>query len=130
MRGSLQNDKFYASSGPFWSINNASPAKEEAKQFLTWLAMTPEGQKNLTSGFKLIPAFTNIATDESAIGPTGMTLKAYIDEGKTYGIYSTYYPQGFGGAQLFGETINKYAAGKLTVDELLAELQAEWTSLQ
>lgn len=124
------NDKFYVSSSPFWSINNASPAKEEAKKFLTWLAMTPEGQKNLTSGFKLIPAFTNVAADESAIGPTGMTLKEYIDAGKTYGIYSAYYPQGFGGAQLFGESINKYAAGKLTVDELLAEIQAEWTSLQ
>jgi ABC-type glycerol-3-phosphate transport system substrate-binding protein len=59
-----------------------------------------------------------------------MTLKEYIDAGKTYGIYSAYYPQGFGGAQLFGESINKYAAGKLTVDELLAEIQAEWASLQ
>ncbi|MDP3448053.1 MAG: extracellular solute-binding protein [Eubacteriales bacterium] len=124
------NDKLYVSSSPFWSINNASDVKDEAKKFLTWLAMTPEGQKNLTSGFKLIPAFTNISADESAIGPTGMTLKEYIDAGKTYGIFSAYYPQGFGGAQLFGESINKYAAGKLTIDELLAEIQAEWTSLQ
>jgi raffinose/stachyose/melibiose transport system substrate-binding protein len=120
------NDKFYASSAPFWSINNESASVDEAKKFLEWLALTPEGQKNLTTGFKLIPAFKNIKADESAIGPTGTILKQYIDAGKTYGIYSSYYPNGFGGAQLFGETINKYAAGKLTVDELLAELQSNW----
>jgi raffinose/stachyose/melibiose transport system substrate-binding protein len=120
------NDKFYASSAPFWSINNKSASVDESMKFLEWLAITPEGQKNLTSGFKLIPAFTNIKADESAIGPTGTILKQYIDAGKTYGIYSSYYPNGFGGAQLFGETINKYAAGKLSVDELLAELQSNW----
>ena len=124
------NDKFYVSSAPFWSINKDSACKEECKKFLEWLAMTPEGQANITSGFKLIPAFTNIQADESAIGPTGMILKEYIDAGKTYGIYSSYYPQGFGGAQLFGESINKFAAGKLTTDQLLEELQAEWDSLQ
>lgn len=125
-----ENDKFYVSSAPFWSINKDSACKEECKKFLEWLAMTPEGQANITSGFKLIPAFTNIQADESAIGPTGMILKEYIDAGKTYGIYSSYYPQGFGGAQLFGESINKFAAGKLTTDQLLEELQAEWDSLQ
>ncbi len=122
------NDKFYASSAPFWSINNASASVDACKAFLNWLASTPEGQKNLTSGFKLIPAFTNIAADESAIGPTGAILKQYIDAGKTYGIYSSYYPNGFGGAQVFGETITKYAAGKLTADGLLEELQSDWES--
>ncbi len=122
------NDKFYSSSAPFWSINNASESKEECKKFLEWLAMTPEGQKNLTTGFKLIPAFNNIKADESSIGPIGITLKEYIDAGKTYGIYSSYYPNGFGGAQLFGETITKYAAGKLTADQLLEQLQEDWKS--
>ena len=123
------NDKFYASAEPFWSVNKASQSKDASEQFLDWLAMTPEGQKNLTTGFKLIPAFTNIQPDESAIGPTGSTLIKYIDAGKTYGIYSAYYPKGFGGAQLFGETLDKYAAGKLTADQLLAELQKNWESL-
>lgn len=122
------NDKFYASSAPFWSINNESASVDECKKFLEWLATTPEGQKNLTSGFKLIPGFMNLEADESAIGPTGSVLKQYIDEGKTYGIYNSYYPNGFGGAQVFGETITKYAAGKLTADELLTELQSAWES--
>ncbi len=126
----VANDKFYASSAPFWSINNEAANVNACKKFLEWLAMTPEGQKNLTSGFKLIPGFTNIKADESAIGTTGSVLKQYIDAGKAYGIYNSYYPNGFGGAQVFGETINKYAAGKLTADGFLEELQSNWKSLR
>jgi ABC-type sugar transport system, periplasmic component len=125
-----KNDKFYADSSPFWSINKDSKCVDECKKFLTWLATDPEGQKNITTGFKLIPAFTNIKADPSALGPTGSALIDYINSGKIYGIYNAYYPKGMGGAQIFGESITKYAAGKLTPDQLLDELQQDWASAQ
>lgn len=121
--------KLFTSSAPFWSVNNASEDKEEALAFLEWLSTDPEGQKYLSSEFALIPAFTNIAVDSVAIGPLGADTTTYIAAGETYGIYSSFFPQGMGGAQLFGETVNKYAAGLLSVDEFAAELQAQWESV-
>lgn len=124
-----EESKLFSSSAPFWSVNSESEDKEEAKAFLEWLAMDEVGQSFIASEFALIPAFTNIEVDAEAIGPIGADSKVFMDAGQTYGIYSSYFPNGMGGAQLFGETVNKYAAGLLSVEEFAAELQAQWESV-
>lgn len=129
MSENAEETKLFTSSSPFWSVNKDSKNKEESKKFLNWLAMNEEGQNYLSNEFGLIPAFTNISVDEKAIGPLGTDSKAYIDAGNTYGIYSSFFPNGMGGAQLFGEAVNKYAAGVINADQFAEELQADWSSL-
>ena len=116
--------KIYTSCSPFWSVNNASPAKDAAKDFLNWLAMDEEGQKYLGSEFKLIPGFTHIAVDEEAIGALGVATQECLASGETYGIYSSFFPDGV--AESAGNSINKYAAGVIDAEALAQELQADW----
>ncbi len=116
--------RIYTSCSPFWSVNNASPAKEAAVDFLNWLAMDEEGQKYLGSEFKLIPGFTNIEVDEEAIGSLGVATQECLESGDTYGIYSSFFPDGV--AESVGNTINKYAAGVIDAEAFAEELQQDW----
>jgi raffinose/stachyose/melibiose transport system substrate-binding protein len=111
----------------YWCVNKDSPAKQEGKDFLAWLVTTPEGQKFMTKDMGLIPAISTFGADAGAVGPLGADFAGYAAKGKVKGIYVAFYPNG--GLQAFGEVTQKLAAGKLTVDEYLAELQSEWERL-
>lgn len=124
MSENSEETKIFTSCSPFWSVNNASPAKETAVDFLNWLAMDEEGQKYLGSEFKLIPGFTHIEADEAAIGSLGVATQECLASGETYGIYSSFFPDGV--AESAGNSINKYAAGVIDADALAEELQADW----
>ena len=86
--------------------------------------MDEEGQKYLGSEFKLIPGFTHIAVDEEAIGALGVATQECLASGETYGIYSSFFPDGV--AESAGNSINKYAAGVIDAEALAQELQADW----
>ena len=116
--------KIYTSCSPFWSVNNASPAKETAMDFLNWLATDEEGQKYLGSEFKLIPGFTNISADEEAIGSLGVATQECLESSDTYGIFSSFFPDGV--AEGAGNAINKFAAGVIDAEGLAEELQMVW----
>lgn len=123
-----ENDYLFVSSTPVWHINKDAEGVEAAKDFLEWLSCTEEGQKNLNSEMRLVPALTNIPVDEAAVGPLGAVLKTYIDAGKVRGIYNALYPEGEGSAQLLGDAVCAYAAGQYTVDEFLQAAQDIWTN--
>lgn len=120
--------KIYTSCSPFWSVNKDSAAAEECKAFLNWLATSEEGQNYLGNEFKLIPGFTNVPVSAEAIGALGAATQECMEGGETYGIFSSFFPDG--GAELFGNTINKYAALDMTVEEFAQELQADWESVR
>lgn len=122
------NDKLYAGVTGYWAVNKDSDVKEEAKEFLAWLSTTPEGQTYMTKDLQLIPAFTDFTADSEAIGELGKDLSDYIQAGKIYGMYNSYYPDGC--AQKFGEAVQKLLAGKTNVEEFTQELQDSWDSLK
>ena len=120
--------KIYTSCSPCWSVNKDSANAEECKAFLNWLATSEEGQNYLGNEFKLIPGFTNISVTAEAIGALGVATQECMENGETYGIFSSFFPDG--GAELFGNTINKYAAVDMSVDEFAQELQANWETVR
>lgn len=122
------NDKLYVGIAGYWGVNTNSPVKEEAKDFLEWLATTEEGQSCMTKDLQLIPAFTNFSADAESIGDLGTDVSKYVQEGKTYGFYYSFYPDGFN--QAAGEAVQRLVAGKASVDEFLQELQQQWDNLK
>lgn len=122
------NDMLFAGVTGYWGVNKDSKVKTEVKDFITWLITTEEGQGYMTKDLKLIPAFTTFSADKNAIGELGADLSSYIKEGKVYGMYNSYYPDGCG--QKFGEAVQKLVAGKSSVKEFTQELQDSWDNLK
>jgi raffinose/stachyose/melibiose transport system substrate-binding protein len=122
------NDRLYAGITGYWSINKDSPAKDEAKKFLSWLATTKEGRACFTDKLLFIPAFKSFSANPKVIGALNTDLSDYLKQGKVYGIYNSRYPAG--GAEVFGQAVQKLVAGKVDVDGFLQELQDRWTQLK
>ena len=108
-------------------VNKNDPAKEIAKVFLTWLATDEEGMRYLTTEFQWIPAFTNVEPDYDAIGDIGAEVLDLMKEGKSYGMYTAFWPNG--GMDAFGVSFQKYVAGQMTPEELTQSLQNDWETL-
>ncbi len=127
-----ENDYLYTYIGPLWHINSEAGEAEiaAAKEFINWLVYDETGLQYLTSEMKTIPGLTNVTPDFEAIGTLGQILYEYIAAGKTKGTYNAMYPNGTGDAIAFGDAICACAAGRVTVDEFLAEAQRIWDSAQ
>lgn len=124
MSENASETKIFTSCSPFWSVNKNSQYKDECKAFLTWFATDAQGQDFLGNQFGLIPGFTNIKVDAKSIGALGVATQDCMSAGATYGIYSSYFPDG--AAEQIGNTVNKYCAGKLSADDFAKELQSDW----
>ena len=122
-----ENDKLFGGVTGYWCVNKESQVKEEAKEFLSWLAMTEEGRECITKDLQFIPPFTSFQADEASIGNLGASTTGYIKDNKIYGLV-TYYPDGFG--QASGESVQKLIAGKVTIEEFQQELQDSWDNLK
>ena len=122
------NDMLFAGVTGYWGINKDSEAKEEIKEFFTWLSTTPEGQKCMTTDLQMIPAFRSFEADPDSIGELGTDLSSYINQGKVYGMYHSYYPDGF--AQAAGEAVQKLVAGNIDGAAFTRELQNGWDNLK
>lgn len=127
----IADDKDYdvigISVAQYWGVNKNSDVAEEAIDFLNWLATDEEGQECLTTDLQAIPAFTDIEANEEAVGTLGASVSEYIQEGKTVGRYSSYFPDGVG--DKWGEDVQKFVAGQITKDEFLKALEEDWYNL-
>ena len=121
------NDFMLAGVTTYWGVNKESAVKDVAKDFMSWLVTSEEGQKFITSEMLLIPAFTSFSATAEEIGPLGSDLSEYISAGKVKNFYAAFYPEG--GMQTFGEDMQKMLAGAATVDELLVTLDNDWKRL-
>ena len=121
------NDNIFIGVPTYWVVNKNSPVKEEAKEFLEWLAETEEGNKYITDQFHLIPAFKSIPATEEALGKMGAEIKRYVDEGKTLGWQWSKYPEGV--TTEWGSSVQKYASGAINKEQMLEEFQAAWEKL-
>jgi len=126
----VENDYLYSYVGPIWHINSRAGKDEiaAAKEFINWLVYDETGNHFLTAEMKAIPGIINVTPDINAIGKLGGILYEYMRNGQTKGTYNALYPQGTGGAILFGDAVCALAAGKYSVDEFIAEAQRIWDS--
>lgn len=109
----------------YWVINNQSEMQEEAKQFLNWMVSSDTGKQYLTDEFGYIPAYDNISSN--LLGGISNDLLAYAGEGKTIPWSFTAWHDGM--YNEFAEHTQKYVAGKITYNEMLAAMQASWVKL-
>ncbi|NEW06977.1 extracellular solute-binding protein [Paenibacillus sp. SYP-B3998] len=121
------NDNIYVGVPNNWVVNKNSKVKKEAKDFLNWLVTSDTGKQYLTKDFKFIPAFKSIQADPTSVGSIGEDVAKYIKDGKIRGWQWSRYPDG--ATQEFGASIQKYVAGKINGDQMLAEFQLAWDKL-
>ncbi|MFD0697538.1 ABC transporter substrate-binding protein [Paenibacillus sp. GCM10027628] len=122
------NDKIFVGVPNNWVVNKDSAVKEEAKQFLNWLVTSETGKRYLTKEFGFIPAFKSIKAKPADIGSIGEDITKYIEQGKVLGWHWAKLPEG--AAPEFGASMQKYIAGKINRDQMLAEFQSSWDKVK
>ncbi|EFW38571.1 ABC transporter, solute-binding protein [Treponema phagedenis F0421] len=78
----------------FYCVNAKSPNAEEAKKFLTSIAMTPKGHEYMVAKAGMIPAFKSVT-----LMPEGQLSKALVEanmRGGNHGVFFSMMPDGTG----------------------------------
>ncbi|CAM4054383.1 ABC transporter substrate-binding protein [Paenibacillus alkaliterrae] len=111
------NDNIFVGVPSNWVVNNKSSVKQEAKDFLNWMATSDAGKRYTVEEFKFIPAFTNIPFTPEQLGDIAASISEYSKAGKTLPWIWAMLPDGT--TQEFGASIQAYVGGKLTKEQLL-----------
>ena len=121
------NTKLVGGGSKFFMIDSSDATSEEqrqaAKDFLTWLVDSEDGQAFIAGDCALIPAFSNNTND--VVDPLGKSVKKYADEGLLVPNYN-YLPDDH--ISLCGATFQKYLAGQIDRAGFASELEAYWKS--
>ncbi len=100
---------------------NDEQQQAAAKDFLDWLANTPEGNSVLVDECSLVPAFNNIEAD--SLNDLSKCVQEYANQGKLFpGVQD--YP-GDHWAEV-GAIMQKYLGGQIDRAEFAAEVEAYW----
>ncbi|ONI38264.1 hypothetical protein AN639_04485 [Candidatus Epulonipiscium fishelsonii] len=89
-----ETDGILADSPSWWGVYSESPNVQLAKDFLTSLATTPEGEKCLVSDAGMISPYKSATLEPTA--PLAQNLKQWVNEGKTYPWHWANMPEGYG----------------------------------
>ncbi len=110
----------------YWSINKTRPDAERqaAKDFLNWLYTSDEGKDIIVNKFFFIPPFTGYE-NFPAKDALGRDIMRYQAEGKTTSWVFMGYPTNWG-MQVLGVNIQKYIAGEMSWDDLVADSKVKW----
>lgn len=102
---------------------NDEQQQAAAKDFLDWLANTPEGNSVLVDDCSLVPAFSNITAE--ATNDLGKSVQEYSNNGELFpGV--TDYP-GDHWAEV-GAIMQKYLGGQIDRAQFADEVEAYWTA--
>lgn len=110
----------------YWCVNKQSGVAEKkaAKEFLNWLYQSEEGKRIVVEEMGFIPPFTNY-NDLQPDDPLGRAVKEYADAGKTLPWVYAGFPEGWG-QEVFGMNLQRYFAGEMKWEELLADAKTKW----
>lgn len=110
----------------YFHINKYAAAEQQKGgiAFMDWLFTDPAGQKYVTDQFKLIPAYSNF--DISNLSPLSKDVSKYSSEGKTVPWTFGLFPAGIDKDGT--SAMQKFYAGKSTVDQLLDEISGYFVS--
>lgn len=121
------NENLFIDVSTYWVINNESPAKEEAKEFLNWLVTSETGQHYLSDVFQFVPGLTSVPVSEEGIGNVGMDMVKAVQDNNVYGWYQYGFPNG--GPEELGNEVIRYIAGQIDREELLKNMTDIWQNL-
>ena len=119
------NEKLVGGGSKFFMIDSSDATSDEqrqaAKDFLTWLADSEEGQSFIVNDCALIPAFSNNKLEVA--DPLGKSVKEYADAGQLIGNYN-YMPDD--SISVCGAICQKYLAGQIDRTEFASEIEDYW----
>ena len=119
------NGKLVGGASKFLMIDSSDATSDEqrqaAKDFLTWLADSDEGQTFITEACALVPAFSN--NDKEVSDPLGKSVKKYADDNALIDNYN-YLPDDH--ISMCGAIFQKYLAEQIDRAEFAAELEDYW----
>jgi raffinose/stachyose/melibiose transport system substrate-binding protein len=120
------NNGMQASASKQVMIDNVQATAEQqaaAKEFLSWIVYSDNGQKMMVENCAIIPACTNNAY--APLDPLGADIVAKMADGK---VYSSSFIAPSDHWSVMGAAMQKYIAGQSTKDELAKTLSDYWTS--
>lgn len=106
-------DGVLADTPSYWGVYKDSPDLQEAKDFLTSLAMTEEGANALVAEAGMISPFKSVTVEPTT--PLAADLMKWIKAGKTYSWQWTKMPEGFA-TNVSGPVFEAFARGDVDVD--------------
>jgi raffinose/stachyose/melibiose transport system substrate-binding protein len=105
---------------PSWYVvNSQSPNQEAAKEFLTSIAMTKEGNEYMVNKAGMIPAFKSVTLKPS--GQLSQALMAANAKGGNYGVFFGMLPDG-AGQNIFGPIFDLFAQNPDNVDQFISDM--------
>ncbi len=105
---------------PSWYVvNSQSPNLEAAKEFLTSIAMTKEGNEYMVKKAGMIPAFKSVTLKPS--GQLSQALMAANAKGGNYGVFFGMLPDG-AGQNIFGPIFDLFAQNPDNVDQFISDM--------
>ncbi len=121
------NTKLIGAGSKYLMIDNTVSEEQQqaAKDFLTWLFTTDEGNKWLTEDFAMVPAYSNISAEN--LDPLGSSISKYYSEGKMFPGYN-YTPDDH--YSKLGAEMQKYLADQCSREDLASAIEAYWTTVQ
>ncbi|MFM9281919.1 ABC transporter substrate-binding protein [Paenibacillus jiagnxiensis] len=121
-------DKIAVGVAANWVVNKNSPVKEEAKEFLNWLATSETGKKFITEKFQFVPAFKTMEANPEVTGDLGMVVSEHAKSGRIWTWNFPRFPKGYNHDN--SSSMQAYIAGVITRKELLQQLQDSWDNLK
>ena len=111
----------------YWAVNSEADAEEvqASKDFLDWMYTSETGKNSVLTEFKFIPAYEGYDTSKIS-DPLSRDIYEYASNGKTIGWVFSGYPSNPWGQAVMGANMQKYLAGDMTWDEVVADSIAKW----
>lgn len=119
-------DGIFVSAPSFYVINAESDNIEAAKQYLSDLVNTPEGQNYMVNEAGMIPAFSNISL--SPTGQLSQSVQEWTAAGKVYS-WDQYYFTGEFRDQVLAPIYNQFATGQIDKAQFIQALTDAFESL-
>ncbi|MBS4206579.1 ABC transporter substrate-binding protein [Bacillus sp. FJAT-50079] len=109
-----------------WVVHKNSTVKEEAKEFINWIATSDIGKRYIIEEFKFIPALETIEVDRSKLGPLASDIVDYMDNNKTIPWLWQRYPGYEANSAQMASAIQAYIGGGVTKEEMFEQFQKIW----
>ncbi len=121
--------KLVGGASKYFFIDNSEQTSEEqvqaAKDFLNWLVYDEEGQDFLVNSCEVVPAFNNIELEPAS--PLASDTVSYLEAGMTVDTYNLLPDDHY---SKVGASLQKYLADEIDRDELAAEIEEYWSSVE
>ncbi|MCL2618186.1 MAG: ABC transporter substrate-binding protein [Defluviitaleaceae bacterium] len=102
---------------PSWYLVNARSAGiQEAKDFLAFMAASPEGHNYMVMEAGMVPAFRSVTLEPP--GPLSGAVQEWANAGRMYAWHQNEMPAGFG-MNTLGPIFSELASGSASVDDFM-----------